>query len=94
MMWRWATKLTSRIPSVPSATPAHENSASTGSVRVSRAASTLSMLLRSTRTEWSTSTLASAMSKTVTRAPSVRTSDAVAAPMPVAPPTTSARLPL
>src|ERR671916_672702 len=78
-------KLMRSMPGVPSATPAHENSASTGPPICDTAASIDALSDRSR--------LMSARSITRTSAPASLTSSATAAPMPVAPPTTSARLP-
>jgi hypothetical protein len=86
-------KLIASMPGVPSATPAHENRASTGPPHCSRAASIEG---RSARSTWMAVTPASGMSAqsmTTTSAPADSSSSAAAAPIPVAPPTTSARLP-
>ena len=93
MKWRCPMKLIFSIPGVPSATPAHENSASIGPPHSSNAAS---MLARSARFTWmplTPASVTSAKSSTTTSPPRSRTSSAVAAPMPVAPPTTTARFP-
>src|SRR5918998_6979301 len=93
IMWRWPVKLMRSMPGVPSATPAHENSASTGPPTSSTAASIDALSDRSRCTALTPGRVTSARSMTTTSAPASLTSSAAAAPMPVAPPTTSARLP-
>src|SRR5829696_8275163 len=86
-------KLIRSMPGVPSATPAQENRASTVPPQASRAASIESRSARFTWTALTPGRVISAKSRTTTSAPASRTTSAVAAPIPVAPPTTRARLP-
>src|SRR5437764_916171 len=86
-------KLMRSMPGVPSATPAHEKSACTGPPHSSTAASIDALSDRSRLMALTPSRVTSARSMTTTSAPASFTSSAVAAPIPVAPPTTSARLP-
>src|SRR5215217_6153404 len=86
-------KLIRSIPGVPSATPAQENRASIVPPQWSRAASIDSRSARFTWTALTPGWVTSAKSRTTTSAPASRTTWAVAAPMPLAPPTTRARLP-
>src|SRR5262245_20762875 len=81
------------MPGVPSATPAHANNASTCPLHSSTAASIDAASARSRWTAFTPDSVTSAKSITTTSAPASWTSSAVAAPMPLAPPTTSARLP-
>src|SRR5690242_5348445 len=81
------------MPGVPSATPAHEKSACTGPPHSSRAASIDAVSARFRRIALTPGNVTSARSITTTSAPASCTNSATAAPMPVAPPTTSARLP-
>src|SRR5579883_3347959 len=90
-MWRCAMKLT-RITEGPSKIPAHENSAWNGPSSFPSASSTLAFSDRSTRSASSQGYATSATSRTCTSPPSSPASCAAAAPMPVAPPTTSTRL--
>ena len=94
MMWRWPMKLIFSMPGVPSATPAHDNSAWTGPSHASSAASIDSFSARLTRMAVAPGRETSAKSMTTTSAPADCRSSAAAAPIPVAPPTTSALLPL
>src|SRR5581483_10966871 len=89
--WRWPMKLI-RIRSGPSATPAAEKIALTGPPTSSRALSIDAGSRRSTEIALSTGYFTGAKSMTATSAPSSAACLAVAAPMPVAPPTTSTRL--
>ena len=93
MRWRCPTKLIFSIPGVPSATPAHENSACTGPPHSSTAASMESLSARLTWMALAPGSFTSAKSMTTTSAPASCTSSAAAAPMPVAPPTTRTRFP-
>src|SRR5437660_2412012 len=86
-------KLMRSMPGVPSATPAQENRAWTGPPHSSTAASIDALSDRSRLIALTPSRVTSALSMTTTSAPASFTSSAVAAPMPVAPPTTRARLP-
>src|SRR6478609_9697696 len=86
-------KLIFSMPAVPSATPAHENSAWIGPPHSSSAVSMLALSRRSRLIALSPARVTGAKSITTTSAPRSCTSSATAAPMPVAPPTTSARLP-
>src|SRR5947209_2054488 len=86
-------KLMRSMPGVPSATPAHENRAWTGPPHSSTAASIDALSDRSRLMAFTPSMVTSARSMTTTSAPACFTTSAVAAPLPVAPPTTSARLP-
>src|SRR5205807_5236609 len=86
-------KLMRSMPGVPSATPAQENRAWTGPPHSSTAASIDALSDRSRLIALTPSSVTSARSMTTTSAPASLTSSAVAAPMPVAPPTTRARLP-
>jgi hypothetical protein len=86
-------KLIASIPGVPSAAPAHENNAWTGPPQASTARSMLAASRRSTSMAVTPGRVTSAKSMTTTSPPSSCTRAAVAAPMPVAPPTTSALLP-
>src|SRR5207248_3919683 len=86
-------KLMRSMPGVPSATPAQENRACTGPPHSSTAASIDALSDRSRLMALTPSSFTSARSITTTSAPASFTSSAVAAPMPVAPPTTRARLP-
>src|SRR5438132_8066971 len=86
-------KLIRSMPGVPSATPAQENRAWTGPPHSSTAASIDALSDRSRPMALTPSRVTSARSMTTTSAPASFTSSAVAAPMPVAPPTTRARLP-
>src|SRR3954451_20952902 len=82
------------MPGVPSATPAHENTTSTRPVPSSSSAASIDD--RSPRFTWiacAPASFTSAKSMTTTSAPASCASSATAAPIPVAPPTTSARLP-
>src|SRR5947209_4746313 len=93
IMCRCPMKLMRSIPGVPSATPAQENRACTGPPHSSTAASIDALSERSSLIALTPSRVTSARSMTTTSAPASFTSSAVAAPMPVAPPTTTARLP-
>ena len=93
MRCRCPTKLIFSIPGVPSATPAHENSACTGPPHSSTAASMEALSARFTWMAFAPGSVTSAKSMTTTSAPASCTSSAVAAPMPVAPPTTRTRFP-
>src|SRR5437764_6917308 len=86
-------KLMRSMPGVPSARPAQENRAWTGAPHSSTAASIDALSDRSSLIALTPSSVTSARSMTTTSAPASFTSSAVAAPMPVAPPTTRARLP-
>src|SRR5262245_27989176 len=86
-------KLMRSMPGVPSATPAQENSACTGPPHSSRAASIEAFSERSRWMAFTPGSVISARSMTTTSAPASLASSATAAPMPVAPPTTSARRP-
>src|SRR6476469_524616 len=86
-------KLIFSMPAVPSATPAHENSAWIGPPHSSSALSMLALSRRSRSIALAPASVTGAKSITTTSAPRSCTSSATAAPMPVAPPTTSARLP-
>src|SRR6478736_637104 len=86
-------KLIFSMPAVPSATPAHENSAWIGPPHSSSAFSMLALSRRSRSIALAPASVTGAKSITTTSAPRSCTSSATAAPMPVAPPTTSARLP-
>src|SRR5437764_1608349 len=86
-------KLMRSMPGVPSARPAQENRAWTGAPHSSTAASIDALSDRSSLIALTPSSVTSARSMTTTSAPASFTSSAVAAPIPVAPPTTRARLP-
>src|SRR5438067_4335517 len=86
-------KLMRSMPGVPSATPAQENKACTGPPHSSTATSIDALSDKSRLMALTPSSVTSARSMTTTSAPASFTSSAVAAPMPVAPPTIRARLP-
>src|SRR5215213_1692135 len=86
-------KLIFSITAVPSATLAHAKSAWIGPPHSSTAASMLARSRRSRLIALAPASVTGAKSITTTSAPRSCTSSAVAAPMPVAPPTTNARLP-
>src|SRR5262245_53620045 len=87
-------KLIFSMPGVPSATPAQEKRAWIGPPHSSTAASMDALSDRSSTIDVTPSRVTGARSMTTTSAPASFTSSAAAAPIPVAPPTTTARLPL
>src|SRR5262245_55869012 len=86
-------KLMRLIPGVPSATPAQLNKASTRPPHSDSARSMEPFSARSTEMVFTPVRLILLRSMTTTSAPASRTTSATAAPIPVAPPTTRARLP-
>src|SRR4051794_33112351 len=86
-------KLIFSMPGVPSSAPAHEKTACSGPPHSSSALSMLPLSRRSRLIAFTPGSVISAKSMTTTSAPSSWASAAAAAPMPVAPPTTSTRLP-
>ena len=96
MRWRAPTKLTSitsRSENGGPGSPAHENSASTGPSTAATAASIDARSRRSTSRLTFTGAVTGLTSSVVTSAPRSRRRSTVAAPMPVAAPATTTRLP-